>query len=185
MKYSIFNPTWCGLFGLLLALGFAGTAEADKIQESNYQHIDPKTAVLVDGVFEAHLMRGRLVSVPGVRMASALSVDAVKGVSPLRSLPRRDTVALVFDNDICAIGFQLALPPRAESNSIPVEIRFVSRDGEVVDTLTRRPALGTTRQAYESTGFDQRFAAVQISARTMSEMAVADIRALPCNVPIS
>ena len=163
----------------------AGAVRADSIRESNYQHIDPQTAILVDGVFEAHLVRGRLVRFEGVQMASALSVDATKSVRPLRSLPRSDSVALVFDDDICAIGFQLTLPSRAQSNSIPVEIRFVSRDGEIVETLTRQPALGTTRQAYSSNGFDQRFAALQISAQTKSEMAVAGIKALPCSLPIS
>ena len=172
-------------FALAVASNLAGAARADPIRESNYQQIDPRTALYLKQIFEAHLVRGRIIRFEGAQVAADLVVDMGKGVRPRRGLPRRDTIVLMFDDDICAIGFQLTLPPRAENNSIPVEIRFVSRDGEVVDLLTRQPALGTTRQAYSSNGFDHRFAALQISAQTVSEMAVADIKALPCSLPIS
>lgn len=174
------------LFGVMIAFCAASPSVADNIRESNYLHIDPSTAIHVSDYIEAHRLKGRILNLERVQVGAAFTSGPAAAVALSRRSPELDSVALLFDVDLCAFGFQISLPSRDQSNSIPVDIRFLTRDGETVDALRRYPALGTTtRQAYSSEGFAHRFAAVQIISETRSEMGIGEIRALPCSVATS
>lgn len=96
-----------------------------------------------------------------------------------------DSIAVIFQEDMCSIGFQLRLPYREKRNSIPVEFTFFGREGNVIETERRWPALGTTRQSFTSENFASRFAAVEFRAETLNEMSVGEIRLLPCSAAVS
>ncbi|MEM7470266.1 MAG: hypothetical protein AAF340_02870 [Pseudomonadota bacterium] len=158
---------------------------ADGIRETNYLHIDPANSLVLEGFFSATEVVGRVIDGEGMQVGVALVEGLTGELAVSVDLQDRDSVAFLFDEEICAIGFQISLPSREQNNSIPVEMRFLTRDGSVVDELRRQPALGTTRQAYSSDQFTHRFAGVAITARTIGEMAIGEIRALPCSLAIS
>lgn len=158
---------------------------AGGISETNYLHIGPANSLALGGFFSARDIVGRLFGGDAIQVGTAF-VESPEGDLALSvDLQEKDSVAFLFDEEVCVFGFQISLPRRDQRNSIRVEMRFLARDGSVVDELRRQPALGTTRQAYSSDQFTHRFAGVVISSQTNGEMAIGEIRALPCSLAIS
>lgn len=174
---------------ILLCVAFAclggSPLAADGITETNYLHIDPANSLVLEGFFSATDVVGRVIEGEGMRVGVALVEGLAGELAVSVDMQDRDSVAFLFDEEICAIGVQISLPPREQRNSIPVEIHFLARDGSVVDELRRQPALGTTRQAYSSDQFTHRFIGVEITVDTIGEMSIGEIRALPCSLAIS
>ena len=170
-----------------MAFAFLGSNPlvADGIGETNYLHIDPANALVLEGFFSATEVVGRVIDGEGMRVGVALAKGLTGELAVSVDPKDRDSVAFLFHEEICAIGFQISLPLREQRNSIRVEMLFLARDGSVVDELRRQPALGTTRQAYSSDQFTHRFTGVTITAQTIGEMAIGEIRALPCSLAIS
>lgn len=176
-------------YALLFIFAFVGLRgsplAADAMRESNYLHIDPSTAIVLEGFYPASSLKGRIINGAAVSAGTAFRKDSAGALALSIASPDFDKVALLFEEDICAIGFQIVLPRRETPNSIPVEVRFLARDGTVIDTILRQPALGTTRQAFSSEQFVFRFAGVDLGTLTKGEMAIGEVRALPCSLAIS
>lgn len=173
------------LLGVAFACLGSSPLIAGGLSETNYLHIDPASSLSLGGFFSARDIVGRVIGGDAIQVGTAF-VESPEGDLALSvDLQNRDSVAFLFDEEVCAFGFQISLPPRDQRNSILVEMRFLARDGSVVDELRRQPALGTTRQAYSSDQFTHRFAGVAITTQTIGEMAIGEIRALPCSLAIS
>lgn len=179
----------CKMKNRLLGVAFvclgSNPLSAGGLSETNYLHIDPANSLTLEGFFSARDIVGRVIDGDAIQVGTAFLESPRRDLALSVDLQNTDSVAFLFDEEICAFGFQISLPTRDQRNSIPVEMRFLARDGSVVDELRRQPALGTTRQAYSSDQFTHRFAGVVITTQTIGEMAIGEIRALPCSLAIS
>ncbi|MFY0681695.1 MAG: hypothetical protein JXR13_14065 [Thalassovita sp.] len=173
----------------LLSVAFvclgSGPLIAGGIGETNYLHIDPANSLTLEGFFSAKEIVGHVIVRDAIQVGTAFAQIPAGDLTLSVERQERDSVAFLFDEEICTFGFQISLPHRAQRNSILVEMRFFARDGSVVNELRRQPALGTTLQAYSSDQFTHRFAGVEIATHTIGEMALGEIRAMPCSLMIS
>lgn len=160
---------------------------ADEIKESNYQHIMREDAVVIDGFYtaealavqprrweQAQLGAGVLRPPQGANKAFQLSSITT---------PEFAHIAILFKEDMCVLGFKHRF--KGETNKQKVTFTFISRDGETINTQTRWPAGGTTRQAYSATSFAHRFQAVEIKALAGISLSIGDIKAMPCVLALS
>lgn len=163
----------------------AGALAAQGVDETNYDQIDPETAYQIPGFIPAKRVKDKQFDFGFAMVGVGLKVNEQLGILLSKSTYPYDSVAVIFEEDMCSIGFQLRLPYREKRNSISVEFIFVGREGNIIETEKRWPATGTTRQSFTSEDFASRFAAVEFRAETLNEMAVGDIRILPCSAAVS
>lgn len=162
----------------VLLIGASATfARSETIKEMNYQHIDPDGSIVSEGLRINDVGLLRVDDFGGGRVRSmALAQNSDQRVFQFE---------VTFDVDVCAFGGRVSLDPRAERHAIKVTFDFTDVEHRQVGRQTRFPAGGTTRQAFESVGFDNQFRRVVIRVEGGSHAGLARLRARPCNLLLS
>lgn len=179
------DPKTILLLSTIGVTSFTTAGHAGGVSELNYLHIDPGNAISVFARFGGI---GR-VSQPFLFEGGKIGRRLVQGRDGQVALAldgqNQANFSIVFDEDICAFGAKIRIDTNGIRNSVKVTFSFLSSDAKTVDQEIRWPAGGTTLQAFNSDSFTSRFAAVQISADTGSDLIVSDILALPCAMAVS
>lgn len=158
---------------------------ADGVNETNYLHIDPNNAINLNAFLSASTVRRAPIDVGKLRIGARLGLNPAGQLGLTSAISETDSFAILADEDMCAVGLKVRLPSREARNSIRVEFKFLARDGSLIDTETRWPALGTTLQSFSSDDFSNRFAGVEITTDTHSKSAIGEIKLLPCSLAVS
>ena len=172
---------------MLLSFGvsWGSVALADGVRETNYQQGRLETThTLIGSLRPEHSLDVR--SRDGVIRAVGGS-DVAEGnpLSIVKETDGRRAIVLHFDKAACAVGIQVSIKWGQPSNSVPIDFEFFDRDGRTIGVQHQWPAIGTTRQAYQSESVSYAFSAVRVSSPTEWLERISGVWMMPCSVAVS
>ncbi len=175
---STLRDTWGGFLAALLLFG--SVAQAQVIEEMNYNHIDAEHA-LPAAKMTLHKNAKPLTQ----RFEGGTLGPTFGNGTGTSSGAQVFALALVLKEETCAFGGRIGIDPGAIKHSVKVTFTFFTRAGQVLGQQMRYPAGGTTRQAFAVRVPDQGFSAVRIASEGSPHLHLSDLRAEPCAIPLS
>jgi len=169
----------------------AATATAQGIEESNFQHIDPKFAFIFDagtvpvGIHSSPMELDWLTLFSPLGLRSSLGRNGSWiGPNILSGSQGEVLLSLKFREPACIVGFRLKSEYPSQTERTHYSFRFFSGE-QPIDQLERWPARGTTRQAYSTTDRTEGISKLVIRNNDGETFALRELRVEPCLLPIS